>query len=452
MARVIPPEDYGLMGMLTLVFAVASASSQLGLGAALIQLEEVSEDQNTTVFCSTLVVGILIMALVYSMSSLVADFFEAPILQDLIRATSVTIFFTAITTVQTSQISRSLNFRTGTLIEVFSSLLSGICGIWLAYKGFGVWSLAGLMIVRSASHAASHWLLVRWRPTGSFKLSILHRLWEFSASMYMSSILHHLTSNLHTVMIGKMLGPQELGLFLRGSGLQNMASGVIATVSQRVAFPFFSKIQSDRDVLVQSLRKQLKVTSLLSSLLMCFLFILAEPTILILFGEVWRGAIPVLKVLCIAGVYLPIDALSSQTIKALNAPRLFFWTEFTKKILLVCLLFTAFQYGIEGFAWALAVSSVASVLLTSLGVSYLTGYKFYNQLQNFVSPQLVVGTLLVLTFVLQEQIGAEGEKGALLHLIAFVVAFITSFLFLRTSLFSDSWELITKSKRSPSVL
>lgn len=302
-ARMVGPAAYGLIGMMAIFLALGQAFSELGFSAALVQRREITQDDEKSVFVINLAAGLFITLVLCALSPLVSDFFEQPELTLLLCVQSQGILIASTAIVQFALISRRMQFRFGAIIELGATIISGTVGIAMAYTGYGVWSLIALGLTRELVRAMAAWIVGGWRPKGRFSAARVKRMWDYCSKLLYASLLHRLTTNLHTIFIGKIFAPSILGLYTRASGLQALPIGVVSGVVQRVAFPLFSKNQNDKVFLLASLRNQIRLLAMASSFIMALLGVLAAELIPWLFGSDWTGSVPILEIICLGGVF-----------------------------------------------------------------------------------------------------------------------------------------------------
>lgn len=444
-ARMVGPEAYGLVTMLAIFMALGQAFTGLGFGAALVQRKDITVDDETSVFVINLVAGLLITVILCLASPLVADFFGQAILVQLLCVQSLGILIASTGLVQFAQLSRQMKFRLGAIIEVVATILSGIVGLSMAYAGYGVWSLVGLGLSREIARAAAAWIVVGWRPRGRFSKVRVAAMWGYCSKLLYSSLLHNIVTNLHTVIIGKIFVPAALGLYARASGLQALPVGVVTGIVQRVAFPLFSKHQDDKAFLLQTLRKQTRLLVLMVSLMMGLLAVVAADLVPWLLGPDWIGAVPLLEILCIAGVFASAFPLHSQMTMALGESSIFFKIELLKKLVIVIVLAVVYRFGLEAFAWGAVAISLGDYLLSAYPNRKLIGYSWAMQARDLAAPLLLCGiTALVLLNVPWDSSWPPVALMAMKTLL--FVALTGAGLFgFRKAFFNDAWGLVCNS-------
>jgi O-antigen/teichoic acid export membrane protein len=441
-ARMVGPEAYGLVAMLAIFMALGQAFTELGFGAALVQRKDITADDETSVFVINLVAGLLITAILCAASPLVASFFGQEILIQLLCVQALGIFIASTGLVQFAQISRQMKFRLGAMIEVVATIVSGVVGISMAYAGFGVWSLVGLGLSREIVRAAAAWIVVGWRPRGRFSRVRVAAMWDYCSKLLYASLLHRIVTNLHSVIIGKIFAPAALGLYARASGLQALPVGVVTGIVQRVAFPLFSKHQDNKVFLLQSIRKQNRLLVLIASLMMGLLAVLAEDLIPWLLGPSWAGAVPLLEILCLAGVFSAAFPLHSQMTMALGESSIFFKVELLKKLAIVIVLAIVYRFGLEAFAWGAVAISFADYMLSAFPNTKLLGYSWRMQFVDLAPPILLSGIPALVLFTISWEPAWPALTLMALKTLSFLAMTAVGLAIFRRSFFHDAWTLV----------
>lgn len=441
-ARIVAPAAYGLIGMMAIFMALGQAFCELGFGAALVQRKEITADDETSVFVINLVGGAVVTTILCAASPLVAQFFEQDMLGDLLRVQSLTILIASTGLVQFALISRNMKFRLGAIIEVIATLLSGILGIYLAYGGYGVWSLVGLGVARELVRAVAAWVVGGWWPRGRFSKARVRAMWSYCSKLLYASLLHRVATNLHTVVIGKIFVPEALGLYARASGLQAFPIGVITGIAQRVAFPAFSRSRDDKARLLHSFRKQVRILVLLMSVIMALLGVIGAELVPLLFGPNWIGSVPLLQILCISGAIAAVFPLHSEMTKALGESSIFFKIEMLKKLVIVAVLAIVYRFGIAAFAWGAVAISFADYCLSAFPSVRLLGYSWRMQITD-LSPALILnGTMAGALFWFPWDPQWPALFTMVTKALVLLLSVGTGLYVLRGAYFADAWGLL----------
>lgn len=395
LARLLSPEDFGLLAMLYLFIGLASLFIDSGFSAALIQRQNITFEDESTVFFFNLGAGLVVALTLCLAAPWIATFFSQPTLQGLIYVMALNLFLSAFGSIQNVLLTKRLDFKALMKIGVVSSSLSGILAVALAWQGFGVWSLALQILASTGITVTLLWLWHPWRPQWVFSLSALHSLFRFGGFLLLSNFLDTLYTQLYSVIIGKLFSVRELGFYTRAASTQQLPVTVLTNVLNRVAFPIFSAAASDKEQLARGVRKALRTIMLFVIPAMLGLVVVAEPLVITLFGMKWLPSVPVLQILCLAGLLWPLHVINLNVLMAQGHSNLFFRIEVLKKIIGTIAIGVASFHGILAIAWSQVAVGVLGFLLNAYYTGKFLGYSAWNQTWDLL-PYFVVSILMVI--------------------------------------------------------
>ena len=301
LARLLFPEHFGLIGMLAVFLGVAQLFVNSGFGAALIQKRESTTTDSSTIFYFNIIVGFFTVVLLWLIAPWIASFYNQPILTLLTRALSLTIVINSFSLIQTTILTKQINFKTQTKISVSASLLSGIIGIWLAILDYGVWSLVIQQICGSLFRTSFLWVFNDWRPALIFSIQSLREMFGYGSRLMFSWLLNVIFQNIYLVLIGRIFSAADLGFFTRAKTIEEIPSSTLSEMIGRVTFPVFSTIQDNPERLKNGLKKTLRVTALVNFPMMIGLALIAHPLVFVLLTEKWAECIPYLHYFAFRG-------------------------------------------------------------------------------------------------------------------------------------------------------
>ena len=393
LARILFPEQFGLIGMLLIFIAVAQVFVQSGFDAALIQKGKATPADICSIFYFNIFVGIVAVGGLCLAAPWIAAFFNQPVLESLLRVLSTTILIDSFGAIQSTLFNKEINFKALTKVSLIAGLLSGIVGVTLAVEGFGVWSLVAQQVSLSLFEVITLWVLSPWRPRLIFSFQSLRQMFGFGSRMLLSGILNQIFENIYFLVIGKLFSAVDLGLFTRARTIQELPSQTMSTVVGRVTFPVFSQSQGDPARLKRGLRKAITALVLLNFPLMVGLAVTAKPLVIVVLGQKWAGCIPFLQLLCIAGLLYPLQVMNLNILTSMGRSDLFLRLEIIKKAVTVLNLLIAWRWGILGIIYGLVTLSLISFYLNSYYTSRLIDYSPREQLQD-LSPYLGIAALM----------------------------------------------------------
>jgi teichuronic acid exporter len=421
LARLLSPAEFGLLAMLTIFIAVSQALLDSGFGSALIQRKEPTLSDECSVFYFNLLSGLALAGLLCLAAPWIAVFYNQPQLTSLVRALSVVLVINSFSVVQNALMVRRLDFRSQAMVAVASMSFSGGLAMFMAWRGFGVWSLVVQQITAATIRTLMLWVVNKWRPRMIFSFQSLRELFRFGSSMMASSVVSRVFDNLTSLVIGKVFAPSVLGFYSRAFSLHEIASQSLASVANRVTFPVFSQIQDDPVRLKRALQNGMTMLVFLQFPLLIGLAAVAEPLVLVLLTEKWAPCIPYLQVLCLAGLLYPVHLLNLNILMAMGHSKLFFKLEIIKKIMLAANILITFRWGVLAMVWGMVVVSVAGYFLNACYAKRLIKYSIPEQLRDLL-PYFGASAVMGLTVYLVNLPAAAGTAVQLIFKIVLGMA------------------------------
>jgi len=393
LARLLFPEQFGLIGMLWVFIAVAQSISDSGYGLALIQKREVTLTDTSTIFYFNIAVGLFAMGAVCLVAPWVAAFYNQPILTSLTRAMSLIIFINSFAIIHSNMLHKKMDFKTQTQVSMCESTLSGVIGVSMAFAGFGVWSLVVQQVSGSFFRTLFLWIMNSWRPALIFKVQSLKEMFGFGSRMLASGLIDQIFSNIYFLVIGKLFSASDLGYFTRAKAVQELPTNTLSGLVARVTFPLFSKLQDDTIRLKRAMKKALTLLVLINTPMMIGLAAISRPLILVLLTDKWAECIPYLELLCFYGLLHPLNLINLNLLLALGRSELYLRLEIAKKIFIVISIAITWPWGISWMICGLIIFSIVSYYLNSYYTGRLIGYPIREQLRDGL-PYFVMSALM----------------------------------------------------------
>lgn len=397
LARLLTPADFGVMGMLTLLIAIGTTLTETGLTSSLIRTQEPDEDDYSTIFIINVGVSVILYLLLFSSAPLIAQFLKTNSLINVIRVFSISLVIRSFVAVHTTILTKSMDFKLQSVIQIPSLIVGGLLGIYLAYRGFGIWSLVWMNIVQSALFAIQHWLRMEWRPSMDFNKEKFKVHFLFGYKITLSGLLETVFQNIYSIIIGRYFSPAQLGFYLRAYSLRQLPVQNIAEALNKVSYPFFSEIQNDNIKLKEAYKKL--ITQMVFWLTPCLLvlFVLAEPIIRLLFTEKWLPSVPYLKILLIAGITYPLHSFNLNILKVKGRSDLFLKLEVIKKLFTGVGIALTIPFGLYALLYFQLANSIISYFINSYYSGELINYSIKEQAEDIL-PALSLSLLLALLF------------------------------------------------------
>jgi teichuronic acid exporter len=393
LARMLSPETFGTIALLYLFTGLAGALFNGGFPSALIQSQDVTIIDESTVFWFNLGMGVIAALGLLAMAPLIAHFYALPILEPLTALMALNVVMGAVGSIQQTLLAKKLDFRKQMQIGVVASACSGGLAVFLAWRGFGVWSLAFQTTAAALITTTLLWMLNPWRPRWVFSSASAKRLFGFGGYMLAANLLDIAYERIYTLLIGKFYGVGELGFYSRADSLKQMPTGVITDIVSRVMFPLSSVAKNNKAQLVRGVQLAVRGTMLINAPMMIGLAAVAEPLVATLLGVKWLPAVPVLQVLCLGAVVRPLHVINMNVLNAQGHSQLFFRLEVVKKLIGGAILVVGSFYGMMGIAWAQSIFNVAIFVINSYFTGKYLDYGPMAQLRDF-GPTIAVALFM----------------------------------------------------------
>jgi len=385
--------------MITFFIAVSQSFIDSGFSQALIRKQDCSDTDLSTVFIFNFIVGCLFFAILFLSAPAISNFYNEPQLTMLVRVLSVVLVIDALSMVQRTILTRRIDFKLQTKISVIATVSSGVIGITMAFKGFGVWSLVAKTISQRVINSFLLWIWNKWIPKLIFSIDSFKNLFSFGSRLLVSGLMETAYQNVYYLIIGKIFSAKELGYYTRADQFQKLPSSNINGIITRVSYPVLSKLQDDDAQLKAAFRKLIKSSMLISFVLMFGLAAVAKPLVLTLIGEKWRNSIIYLQLLCFVGVQYPIHALNLNLLQIKGRSDLFLRLEIIKKVLVIPVILFGIFYGINAMIVGMAIFSAFAIFLNGYWTKRFINYSVITQIKDiFPSFLIALISALIVSF------------------------------------------------------
>lgn len=383
LARLLSPSDYGVVGMVGIFFAIAQTFIDSGFGSALIRKNDCTDTDYSTAFYFNIIVGLVCCILLSAASPFIADFFDTPILKDLVKVMSLNMLISSFAIVHGTKLTHAVDFKSQSVIKLLTAIISGVGGVLMAYKGLGVWSLVYQQLIATILRVVFLYVVTKWLPKLEFSKSSFKYLFGFGSKILTASLLHTIYANLTTLIIGKFYSAKDLGYYSRGESLATYPSTNITGILQSVTYPVLSKIQDDDEHLIRSYRKLISMTSLVIFFGMFLLAALAKPLIVTLLTEKWLEAVIYLQVFCFAYMFDHICALNLNILYVKGYSNLVLKLEIIKKAISISMIVAAIPFGVLAICIARALYTQIAVVINTYYTGKLFGLGYLKQVKDF---------------------------------------------------------------------
>ncbi len=397
LARLLSPEAFGLIGMLTVFIGFASIFVDLGFGSALIQKQDATPDHYFSIFWVNVGFGLLLMLMFMAFSPLIAQFYSQPSLLPLTMLISTNFFIGSLTIVQSSLLRKRLDFRRLAFVDLTALVISGSAGIIMASIGMGAWSLALQSVILTSLTVVLLWILSDWRPVMRFKWTAVRELLGFSTNLLGFSSINYWLRNADKLLVGRVLGASALGIYSKSYSIMLLPLTMISGTIGQVMFPSFSSIQDDKQRVARVYLRITRAIALVTFPMMVGLWMVADHFVLALLGHQWVGMIPILNVFCVVGLIQSIGTLNGNLYLSQGRSDLQFKVGVVVGILGIGAIALGLRWGIQGVAYAYGLYSVL-VAYPSIRIAVslvdLTFSKVFRNLLGVLACATAMGTAI----------------------------------------------------------
>ncbi|ANT64593.1 lipopolysaccharide biosynthesis protein [Prosthecochloris sp. CIB 2401] len=393
LARLLSPHEFGLVGMVAIFMALGQSFADSGFTQALIRKKECTQADYSTVFFFNVLVGVTWYLLLLVSAGSIADFFSQPELASLVPVLGLGVVVNSFSIIQTTQLTKRIDFKLQTRVSAVSSILAGIVAVVLAFQGFGVWSLVILALAKNTLTTLFLWFWNEWTPSLVFDLASFKELFGFGSKLLFVGLIDTTYRNIYLMVIGKFFSAADLGFYTRADQFKQLPSQNLTTVVQRVSYPVLSSIQEDLISLKAAYKKLIKSTMLISFVLMIGLAAVAEPLVVTLIGEQWLVSAEYLQLLCFGGMLYPLHALNLNMLNVQGRSDLFLRLEIIKKTLAVPVIIVGINFGIKVMIMAMIVNSLIAYYLNSYWSGRFIGYSMLEQIKDIFPSFLLASAV-----------------------------------------------------------
>ena len=390
LARLLTPDDYGCIGMLSIFMVVANSFVDGGFASALIQKKRPTQEDYSTVFFFNLGMSILMYAILFVSAPAIARFYKMPLLCSVLRVQGLVLLIHAFSIIQSNQLRKQFRFKKIAIVTLASSIISLSVTIFMAYKGFGVWALVTMHLLIAFIPALVYWLTNKWHPLWVFSKTSFKELFNFGFFMFLTHIINNTCNNIQGLLIGRFYSPATMGYYSKAKSTEELASTSISHVMGQVTYPLYAEYQHDIPMLINAIKRITSSISYLTFPLMLLLILLAKPIFILLYSERWLDSVPYFQILCWAGIAICLQGVNYQAIAAVGKSKVMFsWTVIKRAIGLALVVGGLAEFGIKGLLVGMVMQSWLIYLINAYQVHKHIGYKLFTQLLDLL-PILIL--------------------------------------------------------------
>lgn len=381
LARLLTPEDFGLVGFATVAITYMTIAQDLGLAGALIYERDEPEKSAHLVFTVNILLGVALFLIGVLLAPLAAAFFADPAVTPLMRALSVTFLISPLGAVHQILLQRDLQFRRKMIPDVGTSLSKGLVSIGLAFAGFGAWALVWGQLAGTLVGVVLAWIVVSWRPHPSFDRALAKRLMGYGLPLLGVDVIYVATGNVDYLIVGRVLGATALGIYTLAYRLPELVVLGVVSVLSKSLFPAFSKARDSLAALQKGLRSSIRYVVIFTTPICVGLLVAARPLVLVTLGPDWTEVIPVLRVLAVFAWVRSLMSNDGDVYKAIGIPGFLAKITALRLALLIPALLFAAQFGLV----AVALAHLATTIIDKTLRIFLISRRLEMKVSDIVS-------------------------------------------------------------------
>ena len=393
LARLLDPEVYGIVAIVTVFTAILNVFIDSGLGNALIQKKDADDLDFSSVFFFNMFMCVVLYLLLFAAAPFIANFYKMPLLTPVIRVMSLTVIISGVKNVQQAYVSKHLLFKRFFFATLGGTIGAAVLGIWMAYKGYGVWALVAQGLFNSAVDTLILWITVKWRPKLMFSFERFKGLFSFGWKLLVSQLIDTVYNNLRQLIIGKLYNADNLAFYNRGYMLPNVFVVNVNTAIDSVLFPVMSNAQDNVESVRAMTRRSIQVSSYIMWPIMLGIAAVSKPLVIVLLTEKWLPCVPYVIIFCINYAFLPMETANLNAIKALGRSDIFLRLTVIKKVIGFVILAATMWFGPLVMAASNLFFSVVNQIINAWPNRKLLKYSYGQQIADILPSMLLSGVM-----------------------------------------------------------
>lgn len=389
LARLLLPDDYGVLALVTIFITIANVFIQSGFSTALVQRKEIDEEYISSTFFLMMSISVLLYILLFFLAPCIANFYNEPVIKPIIRVLSITLLFGAVNSVQTAVLSREMQFKKYFYSSISAIIISGIIGIVLAYRGWGVWALVAQQLSNTFVSTLVLWFTVKWRPKFMFSIKKVKELFSYGWKILCAALIENIYNEMYGLVIGKRYNSETLGYYNRGKQFPEVIVNNVNGSISSVMLSALSSQQDDKEKMKHMVRRSIITSSFIIFPILCGLAVIAQPLIEILLTDKWLNVVPFLQIMCFTYAFYLIDTANLQAIKSIGRTDVYLKLEIMKKVIGVIILIISVPFGIMTMVMLQPVYSIISNLINTYPNKKFLNYSIKQQYKDILPSILL---------------------------------------------------------------
>ena len=441
LARILLPDDYGIIALVTVFITILNVFVDSGLGNALIQKKDADNVDFSSVFWFNIVWCLILYVILYFTAPLISQFYAKSDITKVLRVLGLQVFISGVKNVQQAYVYRTMQFRKFFFSTLGGTIGAAFVGIWMAYHGYGVWALVGQQLFNMLVDTLILWITVKWRLQFVFSFQRFKELFSYGWKLLASALIDTPYTEIRQLVIGKIYTASDLAYYNRGQQFPHLFIMNVNSAIDSVLLPTMSREQDDSDRVKALTRRSIQVSTYIMAPLMMGLAFVGEPFIRLLLTEKWIPCVPYMRIFCITFMFYPIHTANLNAIKAMGRSDLFLKLEIIKKTVGIIALVATMNISVMAMAYSLLVTSVLSQIINSWPNRRLLDYRYLDQLKDIL-PSILLAVFMGVCIYFVSYLGLRDVVTLLIQIILGIGIYFCGSILLKLESFGYILELI----------
>lgn len=400
LARLLSPSDYGIIAMLTIFTTIATNIQDCGFLSAIVNRKDISSNDYNSVFWFNVIASIAMYFVLFLAAPFIADFFHQPVLVRLSRFVFLTFVIAALGIAQNAYLIKNLMVKERTIITLAAIVLSGICGVTLALKGYAYWSIAWQQMVYNLVIYIGRWRYCPWRPNFKIDFKPVKEMFPFSVNVLFTNIVNTVSNNILTFIFGRLYSAKVLGYFNQAYQWNTKANAFMISTLAQVAQPVLSEVNDDSDRQIRITRKMFRFTAFLSFPIMFGLCMVSKEFIVLLLSAKWLPSVPMLAVFCVGGAFMPFYEIYRNLVLSEGRSSWCLWANVAQLLILTGLILLLHSQSMMVMVIAYSAFNALWLLVWQVFANKLIGIRFIDVLKDVMPYMFAAAGVMALTYIM----------------------------------------------------
>ena len=441
LARLLVPEDYGLIAIVSIFTTILNVFVDNGLASSLIQKKDADDLDFSSVFYCNVAFCFVLYVLLFASAPFIAQIYNNPQLVPLVRVMGLSLVISGLKNVQQAYISKTMQFKKFFFATLGGTIAAAVLGITLAYLGFGVWALVIQSLLNNMIDTIILWSMVKWRPKFLFSFTRLKILLSYGSKLLFSSLLDTVYTEIRQLIIGVMYSATDLAFYNKGTQFPNLVIKNVNASIDSVLFPVLSNEQDNVSRVKNMTRRAMKMSTYIMAPLMMGMAFIATPLIRLVLTEKWLPCVFFMRIFCITFMFYPIHTANLNAIKALGKSDTFLKLEVEKKVVGILIVLATMWISVEAMAWGMLLGSFFSQIINSHPNKKLLNYGYLEQLSDIL-PSILLAVFMGICVYPIQFIGLPDIVTICIQVLLGCTIYIIGSMILKIESFNYIWNLI----------